>query len=176
VRPVFGLWAAYSIAASCLIEKVRWLAPCNVSFPSPLRDSAGITPASRLTKPCRGFDHHVRSLHGTRTPSSRRIVCNCSCGSRLRRRHRSTSPPAAVPASRSCQHVCCRLRRATACQYFGLDLNPSHILLAHTQPTHLPPPTPRLRMGQRHLGFSELRHYCFTPTALLCIITVTGLK
>src|ERR1700727_2859302 len=52
-RPVFGLWAAYSIAASHLIETVRWLAPCNVSFPSPLRDSAGFTPASRLTNlPC----------------------------------------------------------------------------------------------------------------------------
>ena len=26
-----------------------WLAPCNISFPSPLRDSAGFPPASRLT-------------------------------------------------------------------------------------------------------------------------------
>lgn len=50
-RPVFGLWASYSIAASHLRETVRWLSPCNLSFPSPLRDSAGITPASRLTGP-----------------------------------------------------------------------------------------------------------------------------
>ena len=33
-----------------LFETVRWLSPCNVSFPSPLRDSAGITPASRLSR------------------------------------------------------------------------------------------------------------------------------
>ncbi len=50
-RPVFGLWATYRIAASRLCETVRWLAPRNLSFPSPLRDSAGVTPASRLTKP-----------------------------------------------------------------------------------------------------------------------------
>jgi hypothetical protein len=49
-RPAFGLWATYSIAASHLFETVRWLAPCNLSFPSPLRDSAGFTPAFRLTK------------------------------------------------------------------------------------------------------------------------------
>ncbi len=53
-RPVFGLWAAYFVAASHLDQDSAWLAPCNVSFPSPLRDSAGITPASRLTDPLQG--------------------------------------------------------------------------------------------------------------------------
>jgi hypothetical protein len=54
-RPVFGLWAAYSVAASRLHRDSAWLAPCNISFPSPLRDSAGFTPASRLTNPNRSL-------------------------------------------------------------------------------------------------------------------------
>jgi hypothetical protein len=31
-------------------ETVRWLAPCDCSFPLPLRDSAGVSPAFRFTK------------------------------------------------------------------------------------------------------------------------------
>lgn len=37
--------------------------PCNVSFPLPLRDSAGFTPASRLTGPFERPDLHAFILH-----------------------------------------------------------------------------------------------------------------
>jgi hypothetical protein len=50
-RPAFGLWAAYRIAASHLSERqCVGLRRCDFSFPLPLRDSAGFTPAFRLTK------------------------------------------------------------------------------------------------------------------------------
>ncbi|RZU35693.1 hypothetical protein BDD14_5785 [Edaphobacter modestus] len=41
---------------------------------------------------------------------------------------------------------------------------PSYKYLTLSQP-NLSPPNPELRMGQRHFGFAELRHYCFAVTA-----------
>jgi len=55
-RPVFGLWAAYSIAASHpRLRQCVGSSPSNVSFPLPLRDSTGFTPVSRLTNPNQGL-------------------------------------------------------------------------------------------------------------------------
>src|SRR5260370_28917931 len=46
-------------------------------------------------------------------------------------------------------------------------------LLTLSQP-NLSPPNPELRMGQRHFGFAELRHYCFALTNPLYIRCVIG--
>jgi len=45
LRPVFGLWVTYSVAAFHLHRDSAMVAPCDVSFPLPLRDSAGFSPA-----------------------------------------------------------------------------------------------------------------------------------
>jgi len=47
---VFGLWATYSVPLPILAGGQCVALAANISFPSPLRDSAGFTPASRLTK------------------------------------------------------------------------------------------------------------------------------
>ena len=54
-RPVFGLWATYSVAASHLHRDSALAHAAQLSFPLPLRDSAGFTPASRLTNPDQGL-------------------------------------------------------------------------------------------------------------------------
>lgn len=46
---VFGLWATYSVPLPILSGGQCLAYAVNISFPSPLRDSAGFTPASRLT-------------------------------------------------------------------------------------------------------------------------------
>jgi hypothetical protein len=54
-------------------------------------------------------------------------------------------------------------RRTPARQHLGQDLNPLQILSAHLHPAQSVASNPDLRMGQRHFGFAELRHYCFAP-------------
>jgi hypothetical protein len=77
-RPVFGLWAPYLTPLPILCQNSAWLSAMRLSFPSPLRVSAGVTPASRLTRlkslaPVHPYSkrkaskEHTKQLHLTRS-------------------------------------------------------------------------------------------------------------
>src|ERR1700733_2428220 len=94
--------------------------------------------------------------------------------------HRSATP-SSIPGQQALglpqahtQHARRRPRRTPARQHFGQDLNQLQILSAHLHPAQSVASNPDLRMGQRHFGFAELRHYCFAPTLSLYIICVIG--
>jgi hypothetical protein len=90
--------------------------------------------------------------------------------------HRSTTT-SSIPGQQALglpqahtQHARRRHRRTPARQHLGQDLNPLQILSAHLHPAQSVASNPDLRMGQRHFGFAELRHYCFAPTSFCFLI------
>jgi hypothetical protein len=73
-RPVFGLWASYSVAASHLDEDSALVCALQLFVPITAAGQRWIFTSFPFNKPQSGLDLHLLSLHGGTRPSPNAIV------------------------------------------------------------------------------------------------------